>query len=300
MSLEIRCVKDIQKAEIIWNLLTPAKSLYDTWEFRVLCYNVFPYEISFYTAYENGVPVALLPLQYNHEKKYLEFFGGGLMENNQIFHKPGYEKVIAQLYEAIHQKAKLEYIIGEDDFTKKLPFLENKYILDLKQFKNFENYFETSFKRKRKLDFTKRVEGIKLQGVQVQMNDFSDIDRLIDLNIKNFERRGEISSFSFPFRKEIYKSFPSLKTIEIFVDTFIINNLKSGVSLSFQYRDYFMFLNAGADNQSVPNLGTYIYFYLIKKAFDSGASVFDAGSGSFNWKELLHLMPIPQYIFEKD
>ena len=79
MSYTIFCIKDIEKAKIIWEQLTPNKSMYDTWEFRYLSYQLSLYQLYFYTAYENNEPVALLPLQLNTDKGYIEFFGGGIM-----------------------------------------------------------------------------------------------------------------------------------------------------------------------------------------------------------------------------
>lgn len=298
MSYRISCVKTLEEAQSLWQVLTPNTSVYDTWEFRSLSYALCPYELFFYTAYKNNEPIALLPLQYNNEKGYLEFFGGGIMENNQVFCVPGNEDVISQLYCAIDRKAKLEYILGSDSYTMSLPFLENKYILDLSKFKNFDDYFESSFSGKTKANFKKKLRSIEATNIQMEQNIFSDIERLITLNISHFEKRGEVSSFLFPHRQALYHLLPTLKFSQTLVTTFSIDGVKAGIALSFDSNQYFVFLNAGTDSELFPNIGTYIYFYLIQTAFERGCKIFDAGSDSCNWKERLHLSPVPQYIFQ--
>lgn len=299
MEYTVSIIKDIQEARNLWNALTPDVSMYDNWDFRFLAYNLSPYELYFYVASSDMQPVAVLPLQFNSDKGYLEFFGGGIMENNQVFYKSGHEEVIPQFYNAIDKKAKLEYIIGHDNYTKSLPFLENKYILDLTKFKDFEEYFETSFQGKTRANFRKKLRNIDELQLEIIRNQFSDIEKLIELNITNFTQKGETSSFLFPFRQDLYRLFPTLQEVTPLLYSFMNSDQKIGIALNFEYNHYFLFLNAGIENSRIPNLGTYIYFYLIEEAFKRGAKIFDAGSDSCNWKERFHLTPIPQYIFEK-
>ncbi|MDO8424775.1 MAG: hypothetical protein Q7S70_02430, partial [bacterium] len=75
MSLNFKIIKDLSRAKEIWDQLSPKETIWDEWDFRYCFYKYYNFELFFYTGYLKGELVGVLPLQYNPEKKALEFFG---------------------------------------------------------------------------------------------------------------------------------------------------------------------------------------------------------------------------------
>ena len=127
----ITVVKDLPEAERLWQLLSPQTTIYDSWEFRYCFYKYFNFELFFYVAYDDATPVALLPLQYNSDTGWLEFFGGdNYMEDNRVFVKPGYESIIPKIYASVDRPAKLEFIIGGKLNTSPFSSVSTGYLLN--------------------------------------------------------------------------------------------------------------------------------------------------------------------------
>lgn len=89
--LELRLIQDLEIAQSIWEKLSPQESLYDLWAVRLCFYQNNPQPLFFYTYYENDEPVAVLPLEYNKRKNFLQFLAEDFIEGNKPFFKSGYE-----------------------------------------------------------------------------------------------------------------------------------------------------------------------------------------------------------------
>lgn len=297
----IKEIKDIDEAKQVWKKISPNRTLYDTWEFRFCFYKYYNYPVQFLAGYSEGELVGLLPLEYNQEKKHLEFFGTYFMETNQVYIRPGFERYIPAFYEYIKKSAELEGISEQDEFTAQLPLGEYKYVLELEKYSGLQQYLETAFSSKSRSNLKKKLREIECEDnvVEMKKGTSEDLELLFDLNIKSFEYRGtDTSSFLFPFRKDIYRDFLKLP-FEYDLAVLYINGKKEAVSFSFLYKDTYVFLNTGANLEAFSNLGTYMYIKNIERAFEAGAKYFDAGMGAYNWKERFHLTKIPQHTFVK-
>lgn len=291
--LDIKCISNIEEAKKIWQKLSPNKNIYDDWDFRYCFYKYFNYPLRFYAGYDNGELVGLLALQYNSGLKTLEFFGGSFMEDNHVFIKPGYEEYIPQFYNSIKEPARLEDIIGEDSFTKSLDILEYKYVADISKMKNADDYLVKKFGAKSRNGLRKKIKSIEKMNPEIVINDYSDIDALMDLNKKAF---GKESSFFKPFRNEIYHDLFNLN-LDIHTLSFVINGKKEAISLAIKYKNSYVYINAGTNKNDVSNLGAYVILKNIEKAIQTGAKFFDAGLEDLGWKERWHLDKIPQRVF---
>ena len=287
MDLRFEVVKDIQNAKILWNQFSPNQTLWDDWDFRYCFYKYYNYELFFYVGWLGDQAIGLLPLQHNG--KSLEFFGGEYMEENKLFIKPEFKDLIPKFYENIKQRTKLEYISGEDPFTQILPIKDYKYIYNLSGATDvdqlLDKYFETDAKKKRR-----RLEK-EVGEIVMTLNNFEDIDLMIELNIQNF---GADSSFNQPFRKEIFHDLLKLNH-EIFLMTFSIEGKKQAVSLAIKYKDRFVSLNSGVNKEDFPDLAKCLILKKVDQAIKLGCKVFDACAGDYGWKRHWHLEKIPQH-----
>lgn len=292
-NLKFDIVGSIEEGKKIWQKLSPNENIYDNWGLRHCFYKYFNYPLRFYTGYDGGELIGLLPLQYNNELKRLEFFGGSFMEDNRVFIKPGYEECVPQFYNNIKDPARFEDIIGEDPFTKSLDILEYKYVADISKTKNANDYLVKKFRAKSRNGLRKKIKSIEKMNPEIVVNNYSDIDALMDLNKKAF---GKESSFCKPFRYEIYHDLFNLN-LDIHTLSFVINGKKEAISLAIKYKNSYVYINAGTNKKGVPNLGTYVIFKNIEKAIQVGAKFFDAGLEDLGWKERWHLDKIPQRVF---
>lgn len=295
-TLEIKRIDNLEEAKDVWNKLTPDISIRDNWDFRYCFYKYFNYPLYFYAGYDKGEVIGLLPLQYNKEKKYLEFFGGNFMDNNRVFIKSEYEKYIPQFYSTISQSATLKNIAGDDPFTESFDVYKYKYVGDLSGIDSADDYLIKQLKAKPRQGMRKKIKMIKALNPEIIENNFSDFDLLIELNKKAF---GEKSLFYKPYKIESYKDFLKMN-FDIYMFSYIINRKKEAVSFSVKYKDAYVYINAGTNKVGVPNLGTFNIYYNLDKAISSGVKKFDAGLGDLGWKERWHLKKIPQRIFIKE
>lgn len=73
---EIHCIHDIQECEKIWKHLNPIpKSIYQDWNYIKVFYDAYQYTPAFYTAFEDEIPVACIPMEWVPERNRFEMFG---------------------------------------------------------------------------------------------------------------------------------------------------------------------------------------------------------------------------------
>ena len=289
----IRAVSDISEAQKIWQKISPQRNIYEDWNFRFVFYKYFNYPLEFYVGEEDGEIVGLLPLQFNSDEGYLEFFGGSFMEDNHVFIKPGFEGRIPEFYAAVKSKARLEDIIFDNDFVQ-MSFMENKYIIKLDGIAGADDYLAKFFSSKTRKKIKKRNEEMEALGIKVSYDEASDLSELIRLNKEAF---GAESSFNKPYRKEIYRDLleSAFRTITVSAS---IGGKKQNVSLAIAYKDAFVSFSVGNNKDDFPDLGHYMFLKRVERALALGCRIYDAGLGDLGWKSRWHLEKIPEYLFE--
>ncbi|MCK5466132.1 GNAT family N-acetyltransferase [Candidatus Parcubacteria bacterium] len=294
-TLKIKRIDNIEEAKSVWMKLTPDKTICDNWNFRYCFYKYFNYPLHFYVGLDKEKIVGLLPLQYNEEKRYLEFFGGSFMSDNRIFIKPEYKKCIPQFYGSISQTAELRSIIGEDLFTKSLDVYRYKYVADLSGLKSGDDYFAKKFKARSRKKLRNKLKLVEPLKPNIITNNYDDLDLMMNLNRKAF---GEKSSFSKPYRSEIFHDLLKLD-FDFCLLSFVVNDKKEAISFSLKYKDTYVYINSGTNKKDMPDIGSYVIFKQIERAIEMRAKSLDARRGDSGWKEIWHLEKFPQYMFMK-
>jgi hypothetical protein len=294
-TLRFECVRNYDEAKKVWELLSYRSTIYDEWEFRNCYYQYFTYPLEFYVGYDQDTIVGLLPLQYNTDAQYLEFFGGSAHNDNRIFVKPGYEGSIKQFYNQIDKPAQLLYIDGADVFTQTLPVMDYQYTLPLTELANGEQYLEQYFQGKDARELRRKLKLVQQHNIAIVLNCFEDIESLFTLNIKRF---GKDSTFLLPYRKESFKDLLKLPFTPTLL-SYVMDNELLAVSFALLYNNHFVSLNSGVTRQGPKHLDVFVRFKRIDYAIRAGLAYYDALSSDCGWKESWHLQKIPQYKFEK-
>lgn len=288
--LSFEIISDLEQAKNLWQQFTYDQTLFDTWEFRYCFYKYFNFPIHFILGKdESNEYVGLLALQRNTTEGYLEFFGGSWMEDNKLFIKQGYEQEAQSFYAQINEPAHLIGINGFTDYEKGLVLDEYKYILPISNYNSYQDYITDKFNKKTQQTYARKFRKIESLNPELLMNQAQDIEKLIEYNLITF---GQDSSFHSPYRKEIYRDMLALPFNKYLLSIKIEGQIEA-VCLNIEYKGTMFYLNAGANNQKIPNLGSYIIMQAIDIGIKNKFIAFDALMISYNWKERWHFNKIP-------
>ena len=293
--LKIEVISNIEEAKNIWNKFSPNNVICDDWNYRYCFYKYYNYPLYFFIGLDKEEIIGLLPLQFNEDKKCLEFFGGGFMRDNRVFIKAGYEDCISQFYSAINQHTKLKSIVGEDQFTKSFDVYKYKYIAEVIDISSADDYLNKNFKTRSRKKLKNKLKLIEPLKPKIIINNYEDLDLMFELNKKSF---GEKSSFNKQCQRESFRDLLKLN-FDIHLLSYIIDDKKEAVSFSIKYNDSYIYVNSGSRKNEVFNLGSYIIYKQIERAIEVKAKFLDAGMGNLGWKEIWHLEKTPQYMFTK-
>jgi len=296
--MEIKCLTTLDEAKRLWNELTPRESIYDLWDFRECFYRHDPHPLRFYTVYEDGQPVALMPLQDNKDWGGLEFFAEEPTEENRIFFRPGYGALVPRLFEAAAKDGDLKCydLSGDLEFITALPLEDYKYVLPLDGLKNFDDYLESRLSAKRRRSLRKELTVVEALKPSMEIDNQADLEILFELNVASFAGESYLRTEveRQPFR-DLLKSGLVWRIISV-----VIAGQKQAVSLSILYNDKWYYLLTGVNSRQYPALGKYLNKINMEAAIKAGAAYFDAGLGDCGWKDIWHFDKIPQYEYPGD
>ncbi len=208
--LKYEIITDVEKAKEAWNLLSKHETIDDEWDFRYAFFKPLGYDLHFVVAYEDDLPIALLPLQKNNleglmppyylkdGKPFLEFFGGDDTDDNDILSKSDRHDLFRDLVFQIKDRAYLAPLSPKFETFPNAVWCENKYFVDLTKYKSYEEFLGDTWSSGSRSKILQQVRKINREhSVEVIYNNKEDIDLLSEYNIQRF---GERSSFSYPYR----------------------------------------------------------------------------------------------------
>lgn len=294
-ALRFEIIKELGQVKKIWGQFTPDRHIFDLWDFRFVFYKYFQFPLYCIVGYDGDTPIGILPLQFNTETKVYEFFGGYFMEENTVFVSLGHEETIPAFYEQVPTPALLGGIMPNHVCEKAFPLDDYKYVLPLAGINTFEDYLNTRLKSSARSSMRYRVRKTEDIGIRVEEGDPDGLNILIDFNLKHF---GAESSFHYPYRKEIYHDLTAL-SVEVYILTYIINDIKEGASIALKYKNKYISFNKGSNSKQYPTLPTYMTSKNIEYAIQKGATEYDVLMGNYGWKESWHFDKIPQNKLEK-
>lgn len=279
--MEFKICQDIKECNVLWNLLSPKKKLFDAWGFRICFYDSHDNEPYFVVGYEEKDIVGIIPLCFVKSKSQYNYFGGWFPERNFFFLKDK-----TKLAHFLDQCPNNTFIEGIDPSEGKyFNFLEDEYTyyLDLSKYDNsFEKYF-TSLDKKKQKNLKRDIKNIP--EYKICHNRLEDFDRLMELNIKQYE---EDSKFNNEAIKNGIHGLVNLAYKEGILQMISveINGKTEAVDVGIVYGDWYNAVIGGANNQKIPNLGKLMTILDIKNAIETKSRFVDFFATSGYWKSM--------------
>jgi hypothetical protein len=300
-------ISNIKECERLWQEFSPNLTLFDTWEFRLAFYEAYKYKPYFLVLKKNGENLAILPLWYEDNNFYdknlkrYTWFGSDWQEENKFLTKDiEYVPILISaaptpLYLNAISKDQVEKLKNKVNFEEDEP----KYVLNLKNFKNHEDYLMTLKKNTRR-NLRKDRNRILKQNPKIVINNFSDLDILIELAKKRFKEKGESVDWDDPRRVETFKnvikfSGKSYRTRMIKVT---ISEKVAGVDLVCLFRKTYFAVKCGYDVFQFSGIGNFVNLYEIDDAIKLGMEKIDFLQNNYQWKNK-YFTPLPLYKLEK-
>jgi CelD/BcsL family acetyltransferase involved in cellulose biosynthesis len=304
---KIVVVSDIKECEKLWREFSPNLTLFDTWEFRLAFYEAYKYKPYFLVLKKNGENLALLPLWfednnfYNKNLKRYTWFGSDWQEENKFFAKEiNYIPILlslapSPLYLNAIPREEVEKLNNKLKFEEE----EAKYVLDLKGFKNHEDYLMTLKKNTRR-NLRKDRNRILKQKPEIVIDNFSDIDVLIELAKKRFREKGESVDWDDPRRVETFKNVIKFsgKSYKVRMIKVKIDGKDAGVDLICIFNKTYFAVKCGYNISEFSGIGNFINLYEIDDAIKLGMEKIDFLQNNYQWKNK-YFFPVPLYKFEK-
>jgi len=304
---KVEVVSDIKECEKLWRQFSPNLTLFDTWEFRNAFYEAYKYEPYFLVLKKNGENLALLPLWYEDKNFYdknlkrYTWFGSDWQEEVRFFAKDiNYIPLLISvaptpLYLNAISKDSAEKLKDKIEFKEDEP----KYVLNLKGFKNHEDYLMTLKKNTRR-NLRKDRNKILRQNPEIVIDNFSDLDILIELAKKRFKEKGESADWEDPRRVETFKNVIKFsgRSYKVRMVKVKINGKEAGVDLICILNKTYFAVKCGYNISEFSGIGNFINLYEIDDAIKLGMEKIDFLQNNYQWKNK-YFPPVPLYKFEK-
>lgn len=289
--INYKIITELTEAEAVWKLLSPNNLLFDDWDFRYGYYKYFNYPLFFYTAYDKNKLVGVLPLMWNPEREYLEFFASfGYMENNSAYVKPGYEFCIPYMVQQIDKPVLLEYMHPNSEIIPSSSHHDNEYYADLAGLKDYHDFIDTYMTGDKRRNILSQCRKLEEKNIVITEGTKENIEDLIYWNKIRF---GSHSSFyKRPFFEDYMRFIVS--NFDTKIITASIDNEIHGAGMVVFYHDICFGISTGY-NPDINNLGKYISLHKINLAIKAGKQTYAAGTGSPSWKEDFNLLKKPQF-----
>ncbi|MFH1820728.1 MAG: GNAT family N-acetyltransferase [Candidatus Nealsonbacteria bacterium] len=294
-------VTDINRCSDLWQELSPQKTLFDTWEFRYafyLSYNFKPYFLLLKNSTEN---LALLPLWFDEDEKKYVWFGSPWQEEVRIFAKD--PKCLPQLLSLAPAPLYLNALSQESaellQNQIKIKPDQAKYVLRLDNIKNHEDYLMT-LKKNSRHNLRKDYRRIERQNPKITINNFADLEKLIELAKKRFFQKGEEADWLDQRRVETFKQVMNLagKSYQIRMITVKINGKTAGVDLICLFNNIYFTVKCGYNVAEFPGIGNFVNLFEIDDALQLGMKKIDFLQNNYQWKSRL-FEAIPLFQFQK-
>lgn len=289
-SLQVQVFSQIDDCRLLWQEFSPGTTLFDTWNFRLAFWRGYrhrPYFLVLKNRLEN---LALLPLQYESDKKRYAWFGSAWQEENQFFVK---DPLFVPLLLAIcPSPVTLNAIsIKMPLWSKKVIRLkpdDPKYILRLNSIGSAEDYLNT-LKKKKRYNLKRDQRIIQNQNPEIVINRFEDFNDLVRLSLRRFHDKGEDADWEDPRRTETFRQVlklgKSAKDYQIRMISIVIGSKIASVDLIALFKNCYSPLKCGYDVKNFPGIGNFVNLLEIDDAASLGMEKMDFLEIGYGWKD---------------
>ncbi|MFC1790443.1 GNAT family N-acetyltransferase [Patescibacteria group bacterium] len=300
-SLQVEVFSQIDDCQRLWQEFSLNTTLFDTWDFRLAFWKGYHYEPYFLVLKNGPENLALLPLQYEKDKKRYTWFGSMWQEENKFLVK---DPLFIPLLLAISPSPIILNAISTDlpswaEKVIKLKPDDPKYILKLDTIKFVDDYLAT-LKKKKRYNLKRDQRIIQDQNPQIIINRFEDFDDLIRLSLERFHGKGEDADWEDHRRvktfRQVIKLGQTTRDYQIRMISVVIGKKIASVDLIALFKNCYSPLKCGYDVKSFPGIGNFVNLLEINDAISLGMKKMDFLEIGYGWKEKwFEAVPLLQY-----
>ncbi|MCB9359355.1 GNAT family N-acetyltransferase [Candidatus Woesearchaeota archaeon] len=292
--MQVEIVKDINACKELWHRFCPKKMVWNEWEV-CLCFldGHEPYFLHIKKDDQEG----LLPLWYDSELKAYRQFGGTYPENRQFWFPetwldellPHIPKPLA-FYDMNHESCgrAMQNSTLKDKFKPE----GFRYILPIEKHQKVDSFLAT-FSKKHRYNLLSDINKCKSKYRFEWSQEYDPV--LEEFNRIRFGQESNYSDEEFvrQFRKliEYVTEKEMLITLKVFEGDKLI-----GIEIAIRFDSTYLLLNGGYATE-YKNVGKYLIYLHILKAFEDGYKEMDFLTGEGGWKELWNLDKEQYYTF---
>lgn len=289
--LKVKVHSDMETCYHLWDLFSPKKTPFDLWDFRYAWYEGYKYKLYFYTIYEKKLPLAVLPLWFDEERKKYEWFGSYYMEDNKFFVKD--EQFIDILIKIAPKPISLDAIEIEErlkskDFFTKLILDEPKFIKDISRFNSMDNLLATLSKKNR-YHLKSDHQRIIIQNPKTVISNFSNehlTNEFVRLNMLRFDNViNDESDFHQEKRRNAYLAIiKNAGVYNIQFNQVYIQNYLAAIDLAVLYNGIYAVPRGGNDVYRFKGIGNFMVYFDFEDAIKKKYALVDCLQIDYDWK----------------
>jgi hypothetical protein len=295
---EVRVTTDLDECQAIWQAVIPGEHITDLWEVRTCFQQHYKRPLNFIVVEDDEGICGLLPLSLIEELRCYGYFPGETwhcktwLEQNRIYFRNGGPQALLSHCNLPYH---LNYLtVPKTQTDGNLVVDEIGYLFSPPQYDyDIQNYF-AEFSHKSIKQILREVAELESRGVSYRLDDLSDFNLMIKLNISRF------GTNSYFYDRRFRKSFRSLAHFLhdkgwLRFTTVLIGHEPAAVDMGCLYKGEYTLL-AGGTNSSFPGVAKLINLHHIQRACNERMQQVDFLCGDFNWKKLFHLSPRPLFM----
>jgi len=247
--------------------------LFDIWEYRECLFNKIHFKPHFIVLKNEKKILGVLPLWYNLDKNYFEFFGGEFCERNKFFSME--KENLNLLLNNLPNETYLEYIDESELMYATLDEMDIRYVLHFNDYNHsLEQYFN-SFGRKHRKNLKYDLRQIENKNPKIIFNRIEDFDVLVKLNKHRWEQN---SFFGEKFFIDGFKKLINLALDrnELQMISIEVNGKVEAVEVAVLYN-------------SIENIGKLMIIEHMKNSLKHNSKTIDFLSTDSGWKKIWNL-----------
>lgn len=295
--IKVYAETDLEDCRRLWQELIPPDRLWDLWDIRACFHRHFKRDLFFVAVEDDGQPVGLMPLSWIPEIGCYGYFPGEVwqgttwLEQNRLIARD--QRVFDHMLRWVERKKlpfHLRYLFPSPFLPADKSKVDEIGYVFYSEFLsyNIDNYYSL-FSRKSWKAIHKEVDKFYARDLKMRVDDFSDIDLMIKMNIDRFGKESyffdERFRASFLEMAQFLKDSNMLRTTAVIVDGEV-----AAVDAGSIYNGVYTLL-AGGTHVDYPGVAKLINLYHIKVACEQKYKEADFLCGDFFWKKKFHLSP---------
>jgi hypothetical protein len=295
---DIRVINDPERCRDIWKRTIPEETVWDMWEFRACFQEHFRRPLCFITAEDGDGVIEVLPLSRIEESQCYSYFPGETwhgktwLEQNRI---PSCNEILCAMLDFCPGPYYLRYLQLSSECVSPAPCVVDEvgYLFRPSDYDyDMENYFQ-QFSRKSAKNI-KREVALLGAGARYRLDEISDFEHMVELNVTNF---GEDSYFSDARFLESFRSMMHYLNEKgwLRITTIIIKGDIAAVDIGCVYRGDYTLLGGGT-NRDYRGVAKLINLHHMERGCRERYNQIDFLCGDFSWKQKFHLTPRPLYL----